>query len=76
MCAALPSDNYILATAFGAAIPLCGIFLFAALFNSGLEPVWWGNTVSFAGCDADGCRRIEVPEVGYIGEAPNTGAWN
>lgn len=37
-----PVDNYILATAFGAAIPLCGIFLFLSLFNSGLAPVWWG----------------------------------
>ncbi|KAL7416350.1 OPT-domain-containing protein [Mrakia frigida] len=68
--------NYILATAFGAAIPLCGIFLFCALFNTGLQPVWWGNSISYDGCDASGCRRLEIPESGFVGEAPGSGAWD
>lgn len=42
---------------------------------SGLTPDWIGNNISFEGCDGNGCTRLDIPAVGYIGEAPGSGAW-
>ncbi|KAK4705116.1 hypothetical protein P7C70_g1089, partial [Phenoliferia sp. Uapishka_3] len=34
------------------------------------EPDWWPNSVSYAGCDGDGCPLLPIPDIGYFGPAP------
>ncbi|KAL7416455.1 OPT-domain-containing protein [Mrakia frigida] len=68
--------NYILAVAFGSAIPICGILIFGIIDNQGWAPDWWGNDISYEGCDGKSCTRFEIPDIGYIGQAPSTGGWS
>lgn len=64
--------NYILYSAFTTGVAVSAIIIFFALQIPGKEVVWWGNNVPFEGCDQSGCRRLEIPEVGYFGPAPGT----
>lgn len=61
--------NYILATALTSAISLFGVLWFFAILYNGYEPTWWGNTVSYAGCDANQCPYLPMPSKGYFGPA-------
>lgn len=64
--------NYVLAAAWMAAIALAAVVIFFGLQIPAVELDWWGNDVSYAGCDSIGCRRLEIPDVGYFGAAPGT----
>jgi len=52
--------NYITSGAFGSAIALSAIVMFFALQYVGQEINWWGNTVSFLGCDAMECPLLTL----------------
>ncbi|KAL8283601.1 hypothetical protein RQP46_005396 [Phenoliferia psychrophenolica] len=58
----------IIATGFKSAIGLAGVIWFFAILYNGYEPAnWWGNTVSFSGCDGMGCPRLPLPDIGFFG---------
>ncbi|KAL8281284.1 hypothetical protein RQP46_006318 [Phenoliferia psychrophenolica] len=59
--------NYILATALTSAVSIFGVIWFFAILYKGYDPVWWGNTVPFAGADGDGTPLLAMPAVGYFG---------
>ena len=69
--------NYVLAASWMAAIALAAIVIFFALEipNGGEAIVWWGNEVSYTGCEDVACRRMEVPDVGYFGPEPGSGTY-
>jgi hypothetical protein len=56
--------NYVLATALTASISIFGVIWFFAILYNNFEPDWWGNNISFNGCDATGCRLLDIPDVG------------
>ncbi|KAL8292594.1 hypothetical protein RQP46_001206 [Phenoliferia psychrophenolica] len=62
--------NYILSSGLTSAISIFGVIWFFAILYKNYEPVWWGNTVSFAGCDGNGCPWFDMPEKGCFGPAP------
>lgn len=62
--------TFILATGLRAAIGIFGVIWFFAILYNASEPTWWGNTVSFSGCDGLGCALLPIPDVGYFGPAP------
>ncbi|ORY23933.1 OPT oligopeptide transporter protein-domain-containing protein [Naematelia encephala] len=64
--------NYVLAAAWMAAIAVAAIIIFFGLDIPGIEIDWWGNNVSYEGCEGSACVRLEVPEVGYFGPPPGT----
>ena len=65
-----PSDNYILSSALTSAISIFGIIWFFASLYKNFEPVWWGNNISYEGCDAAGCPYLAIPDKGCFGPAP------
>lgn len=68
--------NYVVAASFPAAIAVCSIVIFFALEipNGGYSIEWWGNDVVGLGCEGlGGCPRLDIPEVGYFGDAPGSG---
>ncbi|KAL8290373.1 hypothetical protein RQP46_002631 [Phenoliferia psychrophenolica] len=62
--------NYILSSALTSSISLFGVLWFFALLYKNFEPVWWGNTVSTAGCDGRQCPLLPMPAKGCFGPAP------
>lgn len=62
-----------IAAAFSAAIAISAIIQFFAISWPGLEVDWWGNTVSYEGCEGTACRLLPIPEKGYFG--PDIGGW-
>ncbi|CDZ97605.1 opt oligopeptide transporter [Phaffia rhodozyma] len=80
--------NYILATAFASAIPLCGILIFGIISSTSADDVvgdWSVNTIYQESCDYlatsstnkyPECRKYKIPAVGYFGAAPGSGAWD
>jgi len=63
--------NYVLAASFPCGIAVSAIIIFFALDipKGGLSVTWWGNTVSYEGCEgAGGCPLLTVPaDPGYFG---------
>lgn len=53
-------------------IALAAIVIFFALEIPNVEIDWWGNDVSYLGCEGSACRRFEIPDVGYFGPEPGT----
>jgi hypothetical protein len=66
--------NFVVAAAFPAGIAIAAVVIFFALQlpAGGLKIDWWGNNVVGAGCDG-GCPLLEIPEIGYFGDAPGSG---
>ena len=66
--------NYVIAAAFPAGIALSAILIFFCLQipKGGLSINWWGNSVSYEGCEGTACVRMVIPEVGYFGQAPGS----
>ena len=66
--------NFVVAAAFPAGIAVSAVVIFFALQlpKGGFSIDWWGNTVVGQGCDG-GCPLIEIPEIGYFGDAPGSG---
>jgi hypothetical protein len=71
--------NYVAASAFSAGVAISAVVIFFALeipnVSIGGADGWWGNTVSYEGCEGVACRLLEVPEVGYFGAAPGTNSF-
>ncbi|KAJ7775950.1 OPT-domain-containing protein [Mycena maculata] len=61
---------YVTTTAFSAAVAIGGIVIFFALDWPGVEINWSGNTRPFAGCDAEGCPRLPIPDQGFFNPGP------
>lgn len=59
--------NYVVSAAFSAAIAIAAIAIFFALQWSSVELGWWGNEVSFRGCEGQVCARYELAEGEYFG---------
>ncbi|KAL7421661.1 hypothetical protein Q5752_003430 [Cryptotrichosporon argae] len=64
--------NYVLAAAWSAGIAVAAVVIFFAVEIPGVELDWWGNDVSFQGCEDSACVRFEIPDIGYFGPAPGT----
>ena len=65
--------NYVLAASWMAGIALAAIVIFFGLEIPAVSIDWWGNTVSYTGCEDTACTRLEVPDIGYFGPAPGSG---
>ncbi|KAK0609299.1 Sexual differentiation process protein isp4 [Lasiodiplodia hormozganensis] len=59
--------NYVVSAAFSAAIAIAAIVIFFALQWSSVSIDWWGNSVSFQGCEDDACTRYTVADGEYFG---------
>lgn len=59
--------NYVASAAFSAAIAIAAIVIFFALQWSSIELNWWGNTVSFQGCEDEACTKYTLAEGEYFG---------
>ncbi|KAK4688058.1 hypothetical protein P7C73_g2058, partial [Tremellales sp. Uapishka_1] len=68
--------NYVLAAAWMTGIAISAIIIFFGLEIPAVSIDWWGNNVSYEGCEgAGGCPRLAVPDVGYFGPAPGSGTY-
>jgi hypothetical protein len=69
--------NYVIAAAFPAGIAVAALVIFFALELpvGGLSIDWWGNSVSYEGCEGSACTRFPIPESGYFGPAPGTNSF-
>ena len=65
--------NYITAAAWSAGIAVAAVVIFFGLEIPAVNLDWWGNNVSFEGCEDVACRSLEIPDVGYFGPAPGSG---
>jgi len=57
--------NYVLATALSSSIAIWGVIWFFALSYHDVTPDWWGNVAPYAGCDANQCARLVIPDSGF-----------
>ena len=66
--------NYVIAAAFPCGIAVAALIIFFALEipKGGLSIDWWGNTVSYEGCEGSACTRLPIPQQGYFGPAPGS----
>ena len=64
--------NYVLAASWSTGIALSAIVIFFAIQMPEVEVSWWGNEVSYEGCEGTACRRLPIPDVGYFGPAPGS----
>ena len=55
---------YVLTSSFGAALAISAVIIFFAVEYHPVSVNWWGNSVSFAGCDDSGCTLKAVPAGG------------
>ncbi|KAJ5716810.1 OPT oligopeptide transporter [Penicillium malachiteum] len=55
---------YVLTSSFGAALAISAVVIFFAVEYHTVSINWWGNSVSFAGCDDTGCTIKAVPAGG------------
>ncbi|KAK6906266.1 OPT family small oligopeptide transporter [Kwoniella mangroviensis CBS 8507] len=62
--------NFVLAAAWQCGIAIAAIVIFFAVQLPAVEVNWWGNTVSYQGCEDTACRRLPIPDIGYFGPAP------
>ncbi|KAK2623709.1 hypothetical protein QTJ16_006890 [Diplocarpon rosae] len=61
------SYNYILSASWSSAIAIAAIIIFFGLQWSEVEIKWWGNSVSYQGCEDIPCTRLELAEGEYFG---------
>jgi OPT family oligopeptide transporter len=60
--------NYITSVALSASAGIWAVIWFFALNYVNYTPDWWGNDVSYTGCEGDGgCPWYDLPEQGYFG---------
>lgn len=57
---------YVLTSSFSAGIAIAGVVIFFAVEYHPVALNWWGNTVSYAGCDGRGCTLGEIPASGHF----------
>ncbi|KAJ5752388.1 OPT oligopeptide transporter [Penicillium odoratum] len=55
---------YVLTSSFGAALAISAVIIFFAVEYHPVSVKWWGNSVSYAGCDDSGCTLLAVPAGG------------
>jgi len=61
--------NYIISASFSSGIAIAAVIIFFALQYNGTELVWWGNTVSFEGCEGTACRLLTLAKGEKFGPA-------
>lgn len=66
--------NFVLSASLSAAIAVAAIVMFFALQWKGLSVDWWGNTVSFQGCEAEACTLRKLADGEIFG--PEIGTWS
>ncbi|CZR56581.1 related to sexual differentiation process protein isp4 [Phialocephala subalpina] len=59
--------NYVLSAAFSSAIAIAAIIIFFGLQWTETSVDWWGNDVSYQGCEGTPCLRFTLPEGEYFG---------
>ncbi|CAG8222240.1 unnamed protein product [Penicillium salamii] len=57
---------YVLTSSFSCGIGIAGLVIFFAVQFKAVDINWWGNTVSYNGCDNDGCALLPIPEIGHF----------
>ncbi|OJZ90815.1 hypothetical protein ASPFODRAFT_179853 [Aspergillus luchuensis CBS 106.47] len=57
---------YVFTTAMSCGVAISAIIIFFAVEYKEVNLNWWGNEVSYAGCDNDGCTLLAIPEGGKI----------
>lgn len=57
---------YVLTSSFMAGIAIAAIVIFFAVEYHQVQLNWWGNTVSYAGCDDKACTLKEIPASGHF----------
>ncbi|KAJ5856491.1 uncharacterized protein N7529_010435 [Penicillium soppii] len=57
---------YVMTSSFSCGIGIAGLIIFFAVQFHAVDINWWGNTVSYAGCDNDGCALLPIPEIGHF----------
>ena len=69
--------NYVIAASFPAGIAVAALVIFFALElpAGGLSIDWWGNNVSYEGCEGSACTRFPIPDQGYFGPTPGTNSF-
>ncbi|KAJ5127357.1 OPT oligopeptide transporter [Penicillium atrosanguineum] len=55
---------YVLTSSFGAALAISAVVIFFAVEYHTVDVNWWGNSVSYAGCDDAGCTLKAIPASG------------
>ncbi|WWC87002.1 OPT family small oligopeptide transporter [Kwoniella dendrophila CBS 6074] len=62
---------YVLSIGLTVGAAVAGVIQFFCItYPGGKMPIWWGNTVTYAGCDGLGCPLKDMPEKGYFGPGP------
>lgn len=59
--------NYTISASFSTAIAISGIVMFFALQWPEVEINWWGNTVSYEGCEGTACTRLKLAKGEWFG---------
>ncbi|CAK7274090.1 hypothetical protein SEPCBS57363_005982 [Sporothrix epigloea] len=60
--------NYVLSASFSTAIALAGLIIFFGLNYKDYELNWWGNEVSYGGCEGTaGCPRLTLADGDHFG---------
>jgi len=59
--------NYVLSASFSSAIACAAIIIFFALQWTEISLNWWGNEVSFQGCEGTPCLRQQLAPGEYFG---------
>lgn len=60
--------NYVLSASWSAAIGISAIIIFFSVQYSGKVSVnWWGNEVSYQGCEDTACTRLTLPKGEFFG---------
>ncbi|KAI3082272.1 hypothetical protein CBS147353_2683 [Aspergillus niger] len=57
---------YVFTTAMSCGVAISAIIIFFAVEYKEVDLNWWGNEVSYAGCDNDGCALLAIPGGGKI----------
>ncbi|CAI7657164.1 unnamed protein product [Penicillium glandicola] len=57
---------YVLSSSFSCGIGIAGLVIFFAVQYHVVDINWWGNTVSYAGCDSNECALLPIPAVGHF----------
>jgi hypothetical protein len=59
--------NYVLSAAFSSGIALSAVIMFFALQYTNISIEWWGNEVSFQGCEDTSCVKHTLAKGEYFG---------
>lgn len=57
---------YVMTSSFSCAIGIAGIIIFFAVQFHPVTLNWWGNTVSYLGCDYGSCPLLPMPKSGHF----------